>query len=238
MKATWTAVLLGVLLASSSVAVWADEHDGDHDHDHDHDHGEEHDHDHDDSHHEGWPDCSCVVGELDCEDTDKVNDALTVLREGDCDDDCSSETCRDAFFVLDMYHAGCPAGELDATVGVAYHEYDHECQRCYQEPAFIEGAPDCDLTVCDDGERVRAAVTALNSMPCLEEAAESAECRDYFRTVLTFHDFCEDVTERVILTNYHDLEEDYESVHCNLVDVEEREIDCDSEINQEFASDD
>lgn len=175
------------------------------DHSHDHD---EHGHDHDDHGHD--------------------HGRLLSSNGHHMDSKCATE-----FMVLDMYHAGCVAGDLPAEIGIAFHEFDEYCYRCYHPSAIIPGEPNCPLEACDNPQNVTRANEMLNDPSKCPTDNLQEDCKDYFRILLTYHDFCPR-RDDVRLIGYHTLEQVYEGVHCNF--ESEREKNCGSDVNREFAT--
>ena len=93
---------------------------------------------------EGAPDCPVPV----CTDS-SGNDAYVSLVEGGCLTDCSSDTCRDYFFLLRAVHDGCEEGALTTDTEKGLHDLEAACaaQNC-NAPAGLE-----DPLVCDEDLR-------------------------------------------------------------------------------------
>jgi len=234
-------VLLLVVVTAVPGIVLADEHD--------HDHGGTDD----------WPDCECIVADLDCEDETRVQSAVRYLNEHDCKDYCMDHDhdddhdhdhdhdhgrlldshdhdmkpeCARQFMVLDMYHAGCVAGGLPEYIGTAFHEYDGVCYRCFHPSAIIPGEPDCPMEVCDDPGAVTTANEKLNNETVCPDDPINDDCKEDFRRLLTYHDFCPS-RDDVRLIGYHTLEQRYEGVHCNY--QSNRTKNCEAQVNKDFV---
>jgi hypothetical protein len=68
------------------------------------------------------PDCPAPV----CTDS-SGNDAYVTLVEGGCQTDCTSDTCRDNYFVLRAVHDGCEEGALTTDSEKGLHDLEVSC---------------------------------------------------------------------------------------------------------------
>ena len=97
---------------------------------------------------EGAPDCPTT----DCSDKSGLGLAYVMLVEGECMTDCSSDTCRDYFFILRAAHDGCGEGALATTTERGLHDLEISCTKhICNAPVGME-----DPLVCDEehGERI------------------------------------------------------------------------------------
>jgi len=94
----------------------------------------------------GAPDCPMPS----CADS-SGNDAYVILVEGGCMTDCSSDTCREYFFVLRAAHDGCDEGAITTAAELGLHDLEVSCaMHICNAPAGMD-----DPLVCDEEHGTR-----------------------------------------------------------------------------------
>ncbi|KAL7526400.1 hypothetical protein ACHAWF_001750 [Thalassiosira exigua] len=95
-------------------------------------------------HMEGEPDCP----KANCDDS-SGNDAYSDLIAKGCQADCSSDECRDAYFVLRATHDVCLHDTLSEAAEKGLHDLEGPCGERHR--CNVEGAVKGELT-CEEGE--------------------------------------------------------------------------------------
>ena len=89
---------------------------------------------------EGAPTCPSP----NCSD-DSGNEAYVALVENGCSTDCSSDACRDAFFLLVATHDNCPHDTLSTASEEGLHTFEDICTM-----HLCNSGDGTDQLVCDD----------------------------------------------------------------------------------------
>lgn len=95
---------------------------------------------------EGAPDCPTPS----CADS-SGNDAYVILVEGGCMTDCSSDACREYYFILRAAHDVCEEGALTTAAETGLHDLEVSCA----EHICNAHAGMDDPLVCDEGHGAR-----------------------------------------------------------------------------------
>eukprot|EP00956_Cyclotella_meneghiniana_P015861 scaffold24640_cov68-Cyclotella_meneghiniana.AAC.6 len=197
---------------------------------HAHDHGDGHDHGDSGAPDSSGQSCACAAEEygfsIDCSATAAMLDAMTLLKNGGCADDCSSKACEEAYLLVQSHHDYCPEDKVPEEVEDGFHDYDSTCLPCDIGRAYIDGAPDCPAAKCDDSGN--EAYTALLDAGCLSDCS-STECRDNFFILRVEHDLCpHDTLTRAAEEGLHDLEGPCAEQLCNVEGAEKTTPTCES----------
>jgi len=193
--------------------------------------GEEHEHGHSEEcvPPTSLPDCECTnAGPLDCGDTTKVTEAFETLEANSCNSGCNcyDPVCRDAFFIVDMYHSGCDADDVPAMVETNFHNYEGSCQSCFIRPYQNPALPQCTPATCEEPSAAISNFTLLQDLNCSLSQCQDEPCKSAWRVVISHHDSCceSDVPE-MIEDGFHDFEESCLG-GCNIVFEENYVVDC------------
>merc|ERR1712087_584728 len=186
---------------------------------------------------EGAPECP----KPNCDDKsgDAAYDAMT---DAGCLNDCSSDTCRDHYFMLRAVHDSCPDGALSTTAEKGLHDMEKPCadQVCNQPGAGTEPPKcvdhdghdhgdgheghdhDCACEAeefgfkidCADKTTMETSLEKIKSLKCDEDCSKDG-CEVPWLIVQTHHDYCpeEDMPEAVE-DGFHDF--DSVCTHCKI----------------------
>uniref|UniRef100_A0A7S3YE20 Uncharacterized protein n=1 Tax=Lotharella globosa TaxID=91324 RepID=A0A7S3YE20_9EUKA len=143
------------------------------------------------------PDCSCLtadMGEMNCENTTKVEEAYQYLVSNKCNEGCNcyDEGCAMNFYFLDMHHKGCDEDALPLEVEEGFHDFEGSCQRCYQQPYMNPALDACDPIDCKDRDSIEANITYLSTPlnDCITTGCAAGDCQEAWRTMIAYHDSC------------------------------------------------
>jgi len=191
---------------------------------------------HDD--HEGHDDhaaqepCSCQAEEdgwtIDCTDAGvvKVQTAFAELEADGCDASeaaCDADShCQVNYRILQAHHDHCPHDTLPEELEKHFHDFEDTCKEhgCVIARQFVEDSEECPTVDCENQVAMQSAADAL--VGC-ETDCTSTKCSLAFKTVHSFHDFCEhedleNTAGNAIEKNIHDYEDVCsEESACNVV---------------------
>lgn len=188
-----------------------------HDHSHAHDHGDK-------------PSCACVAAEygfsIDCTATAAMLDSLSILKATGCSTDCSSDTCQEAWYIVQIHHDYCDPRVVPPNVNTDFHDFDEVCTSCDINRRFVEGASACPTPNCDDASGNEAYVFLVENS-CSTGCSANTDCVEKYETLRSVHDQCDrDVLSTAAEKGLHDFEEFCFDVICNAPGSEEDQLTC------------
>merc|ERR1712127_412488 len=162
--------------------------------------------------------CACeaerVNFKIDCSATAAMQDSLSFLKSGGCAADCSSDTCVEAWLIVQSHHDYCPVDAIPSDIEDDFHDYDEVCASCSILRGAVDGAPDCPTPNCDDNSGNDAYASLVES-GCADDCS-TAECRNLYFLLRSTHDLCDhDVLTSASEEGLHDFEEHCAAAVCN-----------------------
>ena len=153
--------------------------------------------------------CACEAEshgfEINCSDQDSTIKALATLQSNNCQADCSSDTCRRNYFIIQTHHDYCFEDEVHPTVERDLHDFEDACEDCDISRQPNPNWPSCPEVSCKvDGPRNNA-YQALITGGCLADCSSDA-CGENYRLLVAVHDTCpEDSLTQDAEEGIHDL---------------------------------
>jgi hypothetical protein len=177
-----------------------------------------------DEHGAGEP-CGCAAAEeswkIDCTDKAPVDAAWAELAEDGCgasEAACdANEHCAKSYRIVQAHHDHCAHDFLPTAIEQGFHVYEEACAEhaCAIAKQFDANQAACPTVTCSDQVAQQAAVDALAGC---EADCSSTACSDAFKTVVAFHDTCEeDDLIADIEHEIHEFEEVCEDAACNTI---------------------
>lgn len=165
--------------------------------------------------------CACEAENhgfsIDCTDQGATIEALATLQSNNCQADCSSDTCRRNYFIIQTHHDYCSEDQVHPTVERDLHDFEDACEDCDISRQPNPNFPACPEISCKVDGPGNAAYQALLTNGCLADCS-SAACGENFRVLVAVHDTCpEDSLTQDAEEGIHDFEHPCENQGCNVV---------------------
>lgn len=168
--------------------------------------------------------CACAAEEMgftiNCEDQDAMTNALAMLQSNNCIADCSTNTCRRNYFIIQTHHDYCLEDQVPPAVEEGVHDYEGICMDCEISSLPNPDFPECPQANCKVDSEGNDAYQALLDNGCIADCSSDV-CRDNFRILTATHDTCpEDTLTPEAEEGLHDLEEPCAAQGCNVLPVD------------------
>ncbi|KAL3909722.1 MAG: hypothetical protein SGARI_002457 [Bacillariaceae sp.] len=204
--------------AGTDIEPTAQEGGDGHDHDHDHDHGDEGE----------KPTCACVAEDfgfnIDCSASAAMIDSFNFMKANSCGTDCSTDSCQEAWYIVQTHHDYCPTDGIPSEIEDGFHDFDEICKSCEISRIATDGAPACPTANCEDNSGNEAYEFLLDN-GCLSDCTTDA-CNEAYLTLRVVHDSCDhDVLTTASEEGLHDFE-DVCMVNCNGPESLEDQLTC------------
>jgi hypothetical protein len=136
--------------------------------------------------------------------------------------DATALECQDHYRVVQAHHDHCAHDTLSEEIEKAFHTYEDACSAggCAIIRQYDASLPQCPTVDCSKQAGMTAAVTAIEE--CASDCTSTA-CTDAFKTIVAFHDTCDE--DDLIAEIEHELHEfeDVCEANCNVGTAEQWE---------------